>query len=143
MIVIGDLSFSEQISLACGKAFNPACDTSIVRVEHGQLRGGIIFTDYTGHSITQHFAGFHPYWGNRDLIWAAFDYPFNQLQCARVFGQASSRNVKSLELIRKLGFKIVATIPDVFFDGDLQVFSMNRDECKWLKITPRDLKSGR
>lgn len=88
-------------------------------------------------------AGFRPDWANRDMLWVAFDYPFNQLGCKKLFGQVPESNPKALEIDLKLGFKIIAKIDDVFPDGALIVVALDRDDCRWLNLKPRGLRTGK
>lgn len=131
-----------RIAIAAGCFFNPACDRVISVTSQGKLLGGNIFTGYTGASIHTHTAGFVPGWASKDFLWVIFDYPFNQLGCKKVFGQAAETNTRALEINLKLGFKIVAKIDDVFPDGACVVLSLSREDCRWLKLKPRDLKPG-
>lgn len=125
-----------------GTSFNPAIDTCISTERHGEIAGGIVYREYTGASVTMHVAGFDKRWGNRDILWAAFHYPFVQLGCKKVFGQVAADNCGALEFDIKLGFKEEARIKDVFPSGDLILLSMYREECKWLSIKPRSLKGN-
>ena len=122
--------------------FNPACDVVIARTEGMRLLGGVIYQGYTGVSIRAHVAGFYQHWINRDLLWVCFYYPFNQLKCNVMFGEVPSNNKKALAFDRKLGFKDYARIEGVFPDADLIVLRMTREECRWLRITPRSIASS-
>ena len=70
-------------------------------------------------------------WMSRDLLWAAFDYPFNKLGVSVILGQVCGSNESALKLNRHLGFKDVATIPDAHNDGDLVILEMRPEYCKW------------
>jgi RimJ/RimL family protein N-acetyltransferase len=142
MIRLNAHEHGHAIANAADCVYNPAVDTCISRVDQdGELLGGVIFTAYTGASVHLHMAGFCDHWANRDLIWCIFDYPFNQLGCKRVFGQVRVSNTKALEIDLKLGFKIVAEIDDVYPDGGVYVLSMSRQDCKWLSVKPRHIRS--
>jgi hypothetical protein len=124
-------------------AFNPLTDTVISRVgPGGKLLGGVIFQDYTGNSMNIHVAGFDPKWINKDMLWVTFHYPFIQCNCRALFGLVPASNSKALEFDFKLGFKEVARIEDVFPDGPLVVVKMMRDECRWLKIRPKQFEEA-
>lgn len=131
-----------RIAKEAGQPFNPAVDVVISRVEDGKLLGGVIFNGFTGASIAIHMAGFDPHWVNRDMLWVAFDYPFRQLDCKKLFGLLPSSNQKALEIDLKLGFKKVAVIPEVYPDADMVVLEMRREDCRWLNLTPRELRRG-
>ena len=73
-------------------------------------------------------------WMSRDLLWAAFDYPFNKLGVKVILGQICGSNEDALRLNRHLGFKVVAEIPDAHMDGDLVIMAMRKEDCRWLNI---------
>jgi RimJ/RimL family protein N-acetyltransferase len=142
VIIINNTAHGYAISEACGVVFNPAVDQVVARVKDGALLGGIVYQGYTGASIQMHTAGFAPNWANREFLWAIFDYPFNQLDCRKVFGQVPETNVRALEIDLKLGFKIVAKIDDVFPDGACYVLALAREDCRWLNLKPRGVFAG-
>jgi hypothetical protein len=142
MIVFGDKEHGYRIAAAAGCTFNPSADQVISVTSTGNLLGGNIYTGYTGASVQLHMAGFTSNWANRDFLWVAFDYPFNQLGCRKVFGQVPETNTRALEIDLKLGFKIEAKIDGVFPDGACLVLSLAREDCRWLNLKPRGLKPG-
>jgi hypothetical protein len=73
-------------------------------------------------------------WMSRDLLWAAFDYPFNVLGVKVILGQICGSNEDALKLNRHLGFKVVAEISDAHMDGDLVIMAMRKEDCRWLNI---------
>jgi hypothetical protein len=139
MIATGCPAHGHQIALAAGTRFNPLMDIVLANVgpDGSKLLGGVIYTDYTGASVQMHMAGFSPQWMTREFLWMAFDYPFNQLECKKVFGQVPETNTRALEIDQRLGFKIVAKIEDVFPDGACYVLALAREDCRWLKLPPR------
>lgn len=141
MIVFGNEDHGQAICEAAGATYNPVVDVCISRVtSESKLLGGMVFTAYTKASIGVHVSGFSPSWINSDLLWVGFHYPFVRLGCSKVLSQVPASNSKALEFNRKIGFSEEARIKDVFPDGDLIVFGMKRDACRWLKIKPRSLK---
>ena len=143
MIVFGNREHGRRIAEFAGSSFNWNVDVVAARVEGDKLLGGVVFYGYTGASIRVTLAGFQPNWANRDLLFVAFDYPFRQLSCRNLFVQLAASNTKSLELAKNLGFKIVATVPDVYVTGDELILGMRREECRFLDITPRSLQTGK
>lgn len=137
MITTGNLDHARTIAEEVGTFFNPACDHVISRARDGKLLGGVIFTGFTGASISIHVAGFSPHWINNNMLWITFDYPFNQLKVSKLIGQVPSCNRKALDFDLKLGFKEEARIMDIYPDGDLVILSMRRENCRWLKLKPR------
>jgi RimJ/RimL family protein N-acetyltransferase len=133
MITIGVEDHGRRIAKTAGMFFNPECDQAVVRIEKGELLGGVIYQNYTGASIRMHVAGFAPRWIDKDMLWMAFHYPFEQLGVNKVLGYVHSTNLKALDFNRKLGFKEEARIEGVFRDADLVIMSMRREGCRWLK----------
>ena len=141
MIVFGDHAHAVRIAREAGAIYNPLADQVMARVEDGELMGGVLYQAYTGASIGIHMAGFNPFWANRDIIWAAFHYPFRQLKCERMFGQVPETNAAALEINLKLGFKEVARIPGVYEDGAAVILCMEKSDCRWLKLAPRKIRA--
>lgn len=129
------------IAQAAGIHFNSTVDIVISREDNGgELLGGVIYQDFTGASITIHMAGFKSgNWADRDMLWVAFDYPFNQLKVHKILGYLPSNNLKALDIDKKLGFSEVVRIPGVYPGADLVILAMERCECRWLNIKPRSL----
>lgn len=142
-IVFGNHDCGRMVSQAVGHFYNPACDTIIARIvkrEFPFLAGGVLFTNYTGASMQVHVAGFLPRWLSRDLLWIAFDYPFNQLKVERLFSQMEATNVAAIKFNLGLGFREVARIGGVYpNDVACVVTKMEEHECRFLKIRPHNL----
>lgn len=140
MIWVNRPGDGQRIAEAANSVFNPAIDQCVARVENGELLGGAIFDTYTGASISGHVAGLVPNWVNRDILFATFHYVFDQLRVTQLFGQVPSNNQRALEFDKKLGFKELVRIPDVFYDADLVVLRMRREDCRWLNYQPVNLE---
>jgi hypothetical protein len=149
-MIMPDIRFNEighgvEIAKLSGGFFNPVSDHCISRVTpEGNLRGGVVYSGYTGRggSVGMHAAGLDPRWISRDLLWVCFDYPFNQLAVKKIFGQVPASKPDVLDFDLALGFKYVTTIEDVYPDGDMILLAMYREDCRFLRITPRNLRSG-
>lgn len=98
----------------------------------------MLYSGFTGTAIFCHYAG-DDAWMTRDLIWVGFHYPFVQLGCTRIFGFISSLNSRAMKVSKKLGFIEEARLVGAVPRGDLVVVSMRREDCRWLKLTPRQL----
>jgi RimJ/RimL family protein N-acetyltransferase len=142
MIRFNDPHDAYAIAQSAGAVFNSSVDQCIARVEDGKLMGGVLYQRYTGASIGVHIASFNPFWVNRDMLWVCFHYPFVQLGVSRVFGQVRESNPDTLAFDLKLGFNIVTKLDGVFPDGGVYIVRMDRDECRWLALTPKSIRSG-
>ena len=110
---------------------------TICREVDGLIVGAWGYTDFTPVSCQIHFAGATPRWLTQDLLWKAFHVPFEQWGLRTLIGVISGGNEPSLNVAKKLGFKIFATLPDAHPDGALVFHVMRRDECKWLAMPRR------
>jgi L-amino acid N-acyltransferase YncA len=71
---------------------------------------------------------------SRELLWRAFQVPFEQWGYNVLIGIIQSSNAASLNIAARLGFKTFATLPGAHPSGSLEFFAMRREECPWLSI---------
>lgn len=102
----------------------------------GHLMAVIGFDGWNGACCEMHVAG-EGNWISRDLLFAAFDYPFNVGNCSLVIGRIPSGNKSALKLNLHLGFKVEHTIEGAHPDGSLVIMTMRRAECRWLERKQR------
>jgi len=97
------------------------------------LLGVVGYNGFCGNTCMMHVAGVGN-WINRELLYAAFDYPFRQLGVAQVFAPVAATNARALKLDKHLGFVEHSRFPDAWADGvDLVLLTMRKTDCKWLK----------
>lgn len=143
-ILVNDVSCGDAIAERAGTDYNPKAHANFCRVRNGKMLGGVIFSSYTRESIAIHMAGWVPNWVNRDMLYMAFDYPFNQLGVKRMFGLVPESNTKALDIDLRLGFRIVQRIEGVYDDNvACMVLCMERSECRFLGIRPRNVVSNK
>lgn len=143
MIEFNNIVHGFKIAAAIPRIFNPAADVVISRVTpEGNCLGGVIYESLISNLIFMHQAGFSRLWLTGDMLWVVFDYPFNQLKVDKVAGTVPSSNHKLIEFNKRLGFVEECRIKDAYTDGDLVVLTMRREDCRWLKLTPRTIKSN-
>lgn len=98
----------------------------------GLLVAGVLYEDWNGSNIMCHIAG-DGNWASRDFLRVIFDYPFNQVGAKRITAPVSSTNVKSINLVTRMGFELESTLAQATPDGDLHLFRMWRDDCQYLR----------
>ena len=81
--------------------------------------------------------GLSPKWLTKKVIVNCFDYCFNVVKVNRLYTQVTGNNTHALEINKRLGLKELAILPDYVADmngvmQDNHVFSMTKEECKWL-----------
>ena len=103
--------------------------------QDGELIGGVLYTHFTGASVSMHVAGEGKRWMTRDFLWRAFAYPFVQLRCRRVTGLVRADNIAAQRFDEHLGFRREGLIREATDDGcDLVVYGMLKRECRYLEL---------
>lgn len=116
-----------------GGVYMPGTCSAIGRLDAGELVGGVLYEDYNGANVMAHIAGEGQGWLDREFLWMMFDYPFNQLKVNRITGIVPSSNEAARRFDEHLGFVQEAILKDAHPEGDLIVYRMRRDECRWLR----------
>lgn len=99
------------------------------------------YESYNGASVLGHLAGIGKKWMNREFLWYCFYYPFEQLKVTKILGIVESTNLAARRLDEHLGFTLEATLKDAAPKGDLLIYSMTRDQCRWLTL--KDKTNGK
>lgn len=123
----------EWVCARLGSSFNPDLNTAIGLERDGQLIGGVVFDNFLGRSICIHVAADGGFWLTRDFLHAAFSYPFDQLGVSKLIGPVDSDNFEARRFDEHLGFIPEAVIKDAGRHGDLILYSMTRQQCRFLK----------
>lgn len=102
----------------------------------GELKNGIpsvgvLYESYTGTNVNCHIRGVGD-WANRTVLAHIFDYPFNQLGVLRMTCFVRSDNEASIKMVQKMGFELECTLSQAIPDGDILIFRMFRENCKYL-----------
>jgi RimJ/RimL family protein N-acetyltransferase len=109
-------------------------DSAAIGLErNGSLIAGVLFDHYNGRSIAMHVAADGPHWLNRAYLKACFAYPFIQLGVEKILGLVDSMNVAARRFDEHLGFVLEATIRDAAPHGDLLIYSMTADQCRFIR----------
>lgn len=139
-----DDAIGHFVAARAGCTYNPETDATIGVVDDEKtgdswVRGGVIYTSYTTSAIWMHVAGRDETWITKEMLWAAFHYPFTQLGCQRVYGMVEEANLPALNFDLKLGFQVLTALPYLFASGPGLVVFMDRETCRWHKRKPRAL----
>ena len=99
----------------------------------GELVGGVVYDGWYGPNVFAHIAG-KPgtRWLTRSFLYAMFQYPFVQLGVERITGPVPSTNLAAIRLDTHLGFVHEATLRGAVPDGDLLLFVMWKEKCRFL-----------
>ena len=106
--------------------------------ENGRLIAGVVFSDYNGVNIQMHVASDGSRnWMTRELLWMVFDYAFNQAKVKRITGLVGEGNIEARNFDEHIGFVVETTLESAHPTGNLIVYKMFREDCRWLKIRSR------
>lgn len=145
MIHFSNADHGDQIMRMAGARFSSVNMEVISRTENGVLRGGVVYENYTGEggSLLVHIGGKDKKWINRDMLWVMFDYPFNQLKVNRAFAQVAGKNKEAYDFCMSIGWKELHRLEAVFPDDDMILLQLRREDCRFLKLKPRTLRSNK
>ena len=117
---------AEQIE---GGYFEARC-RSIGLKKDGKFVAGVIYENWNRRSITCHIAisgRLTPRY-----LWAIFDYPFRVCDVKKIIVPVDATNSKSVKLVEKMGFTEEARIKDGMASGDLILYTLAKNDCKYL-----------
>jgi len=115
-----------------GGTWVPGRGTAIGKLNEGKLQAGVLYEDFNKANVMCHIAG-EGNWATRDYLNVIFDYPFNQLSVKRITVPVASDNIKSINLVSRMGFTLECTLAQATPEGDLHLFRMWRDDCQYIK----------
>lgn len=132
---------SQWVVARTGGTWIPETFSAIGLAEDGVIVAGTCYEQFNGRSVVMSVALEQPL--TPRFLFASFDYPFNQLGATKVIGLVDSQNLAAVRLDRHLGFELEATLKEAGPRGDLLIFTMTRDQCKWLSLGKRYGQQGR
>lgn len=99
-----------------------------------KILGACQYTDCNGASVILHCAGEGKDWLSREFLWFSFFYPFEQLKVRKIISPVESDNLDCIRFIEHLGFTLEAILQDASPKGNLNLYTLARDDCKWLSL---------
>lgn len=92
------------------------------------------YTDFFGKTCQAHIVNLGRKCTPKKLLWAMFDYPFNQIGIEVIIGIVNSSNESAMKYDQNLGFTEKCRFENVHDDGgDMVIFSMKKSECRFIK----------
>lgn len=145
-IAVNDSDVGQFVADRAGCAWVPDTDHCIGVVDDdrpaARVRGGVIYTSFTGASCFMHVAGRDEKWITQDMLTATFHFPFVQLGCGVVFGVLDENNMPARRFNARIGWREIATLPGMFASSNGIVVTMSRGECRWLGRRLRTVTVG-
>lgn len=114
---------------------NFGTDVGIGWQRDGRIIAGVAYANWNGVNVECHIASDRSKkWLTREFLWTIFDYPFNQLKAKRITVCVGEGNKDSTRFVKHLGFTMEAKLKDAHPTGDLQIFRMFANECRFLQV---------
>jgi RimJ/RimL family protein N-acetyltransferase len=100
--------------------------------EKGNLCAGWTYSDWNrAHCVVDVVAEAEG-WCTPEFLFMCFDYPFNQLGCKRITSPVAAINTHCQKFVEWLGATREATLKDACPTGDVHIYRMFKQECRWL-----------
>lgn len=115
-----------------GGTYSPVDSSAIGLDEDGKLIAGVLFDHYNGASIAMHVAAEGKRWMTREYLHFCFWYPFEQLQIKKIIGLVDESNHQARKFDEHLGFQLETRIKGACVGGDLLIYTMTKDQCRFL-----------
>lgn len=126
---------ADLVARGCGLPAGSWKDYSTLGlIRSGVFVAGCVYHRWSDGDVCVNIAAWERNWLNREYLFAIFDYPFNQAGCRRITALVDSNNFKSKRFVQSLGFREEGRLRKGTKTGDLLVFGMLKEECKWLSI---------
>lgn len=100
----------------------------------GDLIAGVVYNEYNHVNINMHVAAVGANWMTREYLWMCFDYPFNQLKVKRISAFIEDENEDAIGFDEHLGFQYETRMKDAYVNGDILIYVMRREDCRFLDI---------
>lgn len=107
--------------------------TAIGVEKDGKIVAGVVYSDFNGRNILAGIAGEGKHWLNRDFLWYMFYYPFMQAGVERITARVEANNLQSQRFVEKLGFELEFSMERAGRFGDLLIYRMFREDCRYLE----------
>ena len=99
----------------------------------GQIVAGVAYAEWNGPNVVCHIASDGTKrWMTREFLWTIFDFPFRQLKVKRITVCVGIGNLASRRFVEHLGFTAEATLRQAHPTGDLLVYAMFKEKCRWI-----------
>ncbi|MBN9410832.1 MAG: GNAT family N-acetyltransferase [Burkholderiales bacterium] len=101
---------------------------------NGELAAAVLYDSFNGRSVQMHVASDgSKSWMNKAFLLMAFDLPFNQWRVNKIIGLVDSTNHEAIRFDENIGFHLEHVVTDAGPEGDLLIYSMTRQQCRWIK----------
>lgn len=135
MIVFDEKRIGPWVCQRTGGQFD-GLGTAIGLEKDGELIAGVLYDGYNGNSVCMHVAAVGKRWMTKEYLRVCFDYPFKQLKVKKILGVVDSMNIDARRFDEHLGFELEAVIAGAGQKGDMLIYSMTPERCRFLSMKP-------
>lgn len=107
--------------------------TAIGLAEGDKLVAGVVYSDFNGSNITAGIGVEGKFSLTPDFLWFMFFYPFEQIGAKRMTACVEQTNIVSQQFLEKLGFTFEHRMERAGLSGDLLMYRMFPEECRYLE----------
>jgi RimJ/RimL family protein N-acetyltransferase len=111
---------------------DPGFTQAIGFVEGTSLVAGITYYNYNDFDLEVAVAVLPGFQWSRKSLRCGFSYPFKQLKVNRITARIEQNNFCALRFVERLGFVLEARLKQACKAGDLLLFRMLAQECRWI-----------
>lgn len=130
MIITDPLIVGPWVAKKVRGVFHPEGSICIGRVLDGRVVAGVWYENFNGVSITGHIAA-DPGGITRHFLWAILHYAWEVAGVTKILAPVGGNNEPSIKFVERLGFRREACIADAHPHGDLIIFSLKREDCRF------------
>ena len=138
-----DVRLVEWVNQRLALRFDPAAVRTIATVDDdGAMLAVVVYSRFAEHGCEMTIASDSPRWATRKFLKAAFQYPFIQLGYERVTFVTTAENIKTIDMLKRLGAKQEGVLRRWFGETDGIVFGLLSEELIWTRndSTQKDSK---
>lgn len=149
MILLADSRRDKEARQFIGEAIgvvpNEARSTVLTFTRDDDIVGVFLFEKYTGRggSVTAHWAASQRGWLTPDILRMVFIYAYDELGVNVILGEVETSDEYVRGVDEKLGFVEVAKVPGYFPHDDLVIYSLTKQDCRWLPDAFKEDSDGR
>lgn len=117
---------------AMGAVFAPEAQTAIGLYKDKVPQAAVIYENWNGRSLVAHMTITGRI--TRHYLHVIFHYAFLKVGAEKVILPVETTNKKSIRFVEHLGFREEARLKDACPGGDLLLFTMTKQDCRFLGV---------
>lgn len=107
--------------------------------DSNKIVAGWTYSDWNGVNCVIDVVAQAEGWCTPEFLWMAFSYPFEQQNLKRVTSPVAATNTHCIKFVEWLGATLEATLKDACPTGDVLLYRLFKEDCRWIKQKPDTL----